>query len=422
MVTHVNRHCGVEYLPNSSYFTQRVKRSPFLSRTIRYSNSKVPGNRNVCQADMISALVIAALAAQTVSGHLIARHEGHDEAWPSLVNTRNMTGLVYPTSNNTAYKSIAPSQSPTLCNTALPIHMTATTFPPPPSSIGSHAPYSNTTSTEWTRYRSGTLRRSPSSTHASPSSTSAPLTTAPWAALWTLHWPVLRITNSSVAATPTPVPASNSSTLSSTMTTTPTIPTLAARPAHPSEQSSTAVAIVPVTTMPASSSHGAASEPLRSIHDALIDPIISNPGHLSSPDAHTSTVHITLTVSVPKPTPTTVSDVEELTSTSKTTSTLTKTVRASSTMAQSLSALESRWNQEPSSISRSEAFAVHTSVVSADPRCPYPFPDVYCGAPKMTFVTETRSGEASMTSAPTTTGGDGKPRASGWCPYPGLRC
>jgi hypothetical protein len=33
---------------------------------------------------------------------------------------------------------------------------------------------------------------------------------------------------------------------------------------------------------------------------------------------------------------------------------------------------------------------VKTTVISADPRCPYPYPGIYCGTPKTTMVTQTR--------------------------------
>lgn len=35
---------------------------------------------------------------------------------------------------------------------------------------------------------------------------------------------------------------------------------------------------------------------------------------------------------------------------------------------------------------------VETRVISRDARCPYPYPDAYCGALKTTFVTKTASG------------------------------
>jgi hypothetical protein len=34
---------------------------------------------------------------------------------------------------------------------------------------------------------------------------------------------------------------------------------------------------------------------------------------------------------------------------------------------------------------------VHTSAIPADPRCPYPYPGIYCGKPKTTLITVTET-------------------------------
>jgi len=42
---------------------------------------------------------------------------------------------------------------------------------------------------------------------------------------------------------------------------------------------------------------------------------------------------------------------------------------------------------DTSSSSHPQIEDVHTSIVTADPRCPYPYPHIYCGEPKTTLVT-----------------------------------
>jgi hypothetical protein len=167
--------------------------------------------------------------------------------------------------------------------------------------------------------------------------------------------------------------------------------------------------------------HNAQSGIPNSEQYAATDPVVFDPGRLplSSRDTQTSLIRITVTASVPKPTPTTAL-LRESTMTSKITNTLTKTVRLSWMIPQPTSTPQST-QPEPTSSSPSDEPNVHTTVVSADPRCPYPLPDVYCGDPKTTLVTEIRNGKASTTSAPTNTGRRGK-ESNGWCPYPGLKC
>ncbi|KAH9860673.1 hypothetical protein J1614_012005 [Plenodomus biglobosus] len=77
---------------------------------------------------------------------------------------------------------------------------------------------------------------------------------------------------------------------------------------------------------------------------------------------------------------------------------------------------------------------LHTSILHPDPRCPYPYPDIYCGPRKTTLITVTKppassaSGSAAM--APSSKGGKEKKeketkketKSKAWCPYPGQEC
>ncbi|KAF3052980.1 hypothetical protein E8E11_009332 [Didymella keratinophila] len=156
------------------------------------------------------------------------------------------------------------------------------------------------------------------------------------------------------------------------------------------------------------------------VDPGMFDPIIFGPGHLSSPDAQTSTIHITVTASMPKATPITTM-VKQSTIASQVTSTLTKTLKPSSFIHSSSappfvspsSAPQSSVPPSSTSPHQSGDTIVRASVVSKDPRCPYPFPGVYCGEPKTTLITETRSGESSATSAPTSKDVEDKLKESG---------
>jgi hypothetical protein len=60
---------------------------------------------------------------------------------------------------------------------------------------------------------------------------------------------------------------------------------------------------------------------------------------------------------------------------------------------------------------------VYTSMLSADGRCPYPLPGIYCGEPRTTLITETREGISTATKEK----GE-KSTATVECPYPGQKC
>lgn len=370
---------------------------------------------------MKNSLFIPVITAQAASAALIARHEGHDGSSLSLMN--NMTRFVYPIVNSTTYVQAS-------------------------SSAGSNNPYypTNATSTgSWARYGSGLPGPLPS--FSAP--TVAASTTTSGDGLWPMHWPMLQgsgiigsttytpiidglvpmhwptigASNSSDAVSPTPVAASSSSAPASF--TNSTLATL--YPTAPPDQTSSAINI-PSTTMTPSTfqaihtttlngpgSHAKPSIPTLNMGD-ILDPVYFGPT-----SAQTSTLHITVTANMPKATPSTTkpassSSLEESTITSKFTSTTIKTIALPSTT------LHSPQTAKPSSTMQSADLAIHTTVLSADPRCPYPLPGVYCGPGKTTLVTETRSREGSATSTSASTKESEKPKGSGSCPYPGQKC
>ena len=59
---------------------------------------------------------------------------------------------------------------------------------------------------------------------------------------------------------------------------------------------------------------------------------------------------------------------------------------------------------------------VYTTSLSADPRCPYPYPGIYCGNVKTTLATQTKKNRDEATST------SKEPKSSSWCPYPGRGC
>lgn len=336
---------------------------------------------------------------------LIARHNGHDEA-PSISYTNTaMTGFVRPTGTHTTYYPAV------LNNTSALTSRTASAMLPGSRHSGYRAPYANVTSTELLKY--GTV---PSSTASSP-------VTSAWEALWSLHWPASSATNSSAAATTTTITVINSSVSAISTAVTPAVPFLTSRPVQPSSTTHTNTSITTVSAVTLSSMQNAFVDP------GMFDPIIFDPGRLSSPDAQTSTIHITVTASVPKVTPTTTM-VKESIITSQVTSTLTKTLKPSpfiqsASVPSSVSPSSAPQSSAPpnsSSPQQSGDAVLRTSIVSRDPRCPYPFPGVYCGDPKTILITETRSGKATTISAPTIKDVEDRPKESGSCPYPGMKC
>ncbi|KAJ8115667.1 hypothetical protein OPT61_g2736 [Boeremia exigua] len=362
---------------------------------------------------MILPLLTTAFAAQIASARVILRHEGHAEA-PSF-DTKNATDVVYPTSTTDSSYDSTTSMP---CNMTTHIDMTATAIRPSQNSIGSHAPYPNATSKNWGSYVSTSLESSSPYPPTSSIRVSTQLTTAHWDELWSLHWPTSQVSDNSVPTASTPVYASNPSALASSMA----APSVASTPTPSNEQPSTTFFVPSAATMSASLSSVA---PSPNIPNAFVDPIIFDPGRLSSANALTSTLRITITASAAIPSSTTAkSSLDDLIISSKVTSTLTKTLRQSSPSSDLVSSTTSSKLASTSSSStiQSNAPAVHTSVISANPRCPYPFPGVYCGEPKTTLITETRSGASSTTSVQTSESVDTRPKESGWCPYPGLKC
>lgn len=338
---------------------------------------------------------IAALLA--ARAQVTARHGGHDEPYPTTSSLLTSTDSTFPSNNATAGQSTV-SQLPLLCSA------TATPISPWPSSYGSRNPYTNATS--------GGRHESASPT--SPTHNLPATITAPSNELWSLHWPSSSLLTSS--STPNPSLPNVTPTLATSTT--------SACPAQYSQSPYITMSMASSTTTlqaTSSSTQGTHNVPVRPI------PILHNPGLLPIPDAQTSTIHITVTASVPSTSPT-ESPLRESTITSTIMSTLTKTVK--STMAQPSSAVSaSSTSSAPSSLGLGKSSAmppmapsVRTSVMSPDPRCPYPLPGVYCGDAKTTIITETRTKETSITSAPVAPEGNKGVAGVGWCPYPGGQC
>lgn len=195
---------------------------------------------------------------------------------------------------------------------------------------------------------------------------------------------------------------------------------------HSKNHSSPSLPTHPLMFAPAAS---VAVTPSVGIYNALADPIIFDPGRLPSPVASTSTIYITVTASIAKSSAAT-SSLAEPTMTSRITRILTKTVKEPSKTGETPAPSLPSFKLEPpliptsksSSTAHSEPPAVYTSIIPEDPRCPYPFPGVYCGEPKTTLVTETKQARASTTSDTTSAMASEKPKESGWCPYPGKIC
>jgi hypothetical protein len=347
-----------------------------------------------CISNMFLPSITAVLAARA---QVTVRHGGHDEPYPTTSSLLTSTGSTYPSNSTTAGQSKVTSQLPLPCNA------TATSILPLPSSYGSRNPYTNAT------FPGG---RHESAPHTSPTQEFAPVTTAPWNELWSLHWPSSDLPNSS--STPK----------TSLLNVTPilAIPTKTACP----DQSSQSPYIT-MSTAFSTNTLRATSSPKQGMNHAPVQPIIYNPVLLPTPDTLTSTIHITVTASVPSPSPT-ESPLRESTITSTIVSTLTKTVKpttaqpSSTLLASSASSAPSSLGLEKSSAMPPMAPPVRTSVMSPDPRCPYPLPGVYCGDPKTTIVTQTRDREASITSSPVAPEGNKGAAGAGWCPYPGGQC
>ncbi|KAF2854788.1 hypothetical protein T440DRAFT_542341 [Plenodomus tracheiphilus IPT5] len=166
------------------------------------------------------------------------------------------------------------------------------------------------------------------------------------------------------------------------------------------------------------------------------------PVRLPSKDEEDQTDNFPVRQSTPTPTDTD-NDIEDITSTSETTITVTKTLkRSSSSPSATTTAIPT-----PSSTTHSTASLpspttkdVHTSILTPDPRCPYPYPGVYCGTPKTTLITITKApvkskssaASASTTAPPSSSSssseedkkkqGKEKKTSKSWCPYPGQEC
>jgi len=335
-------------------------------------------------------LLVAVLTAQAAPGRVIARHDGHHGASPSISNTATRC-------------STAVSTLKTSCNQTTSMQTTMDAISPYSVSLGSHASCSNATSARQQVYASGTCGSPPPSAR----------TSVPSKRLSLLHSSASSATNSSVTTVPT---------------TTKALAILPAHSSHSNNHSSSSLPTHPDSLMftPAAS---IAITPSVGSYNALADPIILEPGRLPSPAASTSTIYITVTASIAKSSAATSSLVKS-TMTTRITSILTKTVKQPSVTgdppAPSLPSfkLESPLvpTSKSSSTAHSEPPAVYTSIIPEDPRCPYPFPGVYCGEPKTTLINETKKAKASATSDTTSTMASEKPNESGWCPYPGKTC
>ncbi|KAF9692340.1 hypothetical protein EKO04_009715 [Ascochyta lentis] len=371
---------------------------------------------------MIIPLFTAVLAVQPAFAALIVRHEGYGNNSSTHLNTKNTTTSTYPkTFNSTAPSHVQPSSN--ITETIHIIKTVTTTLSS--SGFGSNPPYSFPNATSTTRcatYESDIHGPSLfSSIHAYPTSTPHSSTTAPWNDLWPIHWPASRESNSSAAASSTPVIRSNWSVALPSTTPGSGIPIPTARPDQSVERSSTAVEIVPVITMTTLTPSQAPVAPAQSVYSTsgilnvssasagVLDPV-----YFSPTDTQTSTIHVTVTVSTPTLVSTSSSLEESMML--EVTSTLVETVTLPFSIPQSSHTSNSLQMSVPSS-----ELGAYTTVLSADPRCPYPFPGVYCGELK-TLVTETRSERTSEITAPSSKSGGEMSKESGWCPYPGQVC
>lgn len=341
---------------------------------------------------------------------LTARHDCHGETPADSYNHPLMTGNLHPVAAHTAYDSILHFRSVVSDSTHTLATMTASAMLPGSCHSGHHGPYTNGTSTK------------PLSHSTVPSSTLNSSVTSAWSAPWSLHWSASGAIDATTAVTTTALTTTYFSVSAALTNATPDMPLLTSRPAQPSPKPSTVHADVPITTMSAVI--------LSSVQSTgMFDSIIFDPGRLSNSGAQTSAIHITITASMSKATPTTTM-VKDSTTTSQVTSTLTKIVRppwfiqsASAPPPASPSSAPQLSLTSSSSIPpQSGETVVRTSIVSRNPRCPYPFPGVYCGEPKTTLITETRSGRSSTTHAPSGKDVEDMPKESVSCPYPGMKC
>jgi hypothetical protein len=392
---------------------------------------------------MIFALSTVVFVAQVASGAIIASHKDHNNSSPIHLITQSMSDFMYPTRSNTIHISNLISQSSALKNmTKTKQTIESVTLAPSSSSLGSNASPSDTASTGcWIQYGSSMRGPSPSfSVHAAPAPTSQPLIDIPWDDLLLIHWPGSRVSNTTIVPSSTSSPTGNLSVdFSSTISTLP-IPTLTICPDQQAKQSSTAVVTVPITTMSAPIRLRAAIETLQGVRNnfrdgfeqgqaipsiptgnilSMLKPGLLGVDGLQDQKPQTSTVLITVTATATKPKPTTTS-IKYLTISTKITPTTVQTVTLSSQTTELLHTLSFSSMPEPSKAPG------HTTVLSADPRCPYPFPGIHCDEPKTTLVIRTEEAKPSTTpqptTQPTTTGRDGQLESSGWCPYPGQKC
>lgn len=368
---------------------------------------------------MIFVLLAAFLAIEKASAVVIVRHDGHDEITPSLTNTHSIAGTICPIKSTANHYPYSPPIVPVDCMKRAPMHTTTIATLPALSNSRSYDPYPQATPIESESQGLGTSEPSPSS----------PQTTKLWGKLGSPHWPTSCVADSSVPTTAAQVFVCGTGVLPSIASH--KLPTTysSSQPTYPCNHPSTSSASVSRTAMftPASSIT-AAPTISQALQGVPTHPMIIDPGRLPSSGAPTSTIHVAITASAGHPS-SAESELEETTITSQVTSFLTKTLKLSSMTTQpSTHHSLPPWSTPSSgsipvswSATHSEQPFVYTSAIAADPRCPYPFPGVYCGEPKTIVVTETRSSETSMIRAPATETKESQ-NNPGRCPYPGTTC
>lgn len=381
---------------------------------------------------MLITFLIAVLAVQLASRQLVACHPFHDEYSSAPIKTVGTSGFTYPAKYDAVCNSTTLVRSPASSSMTKNADIAEIFTLAPSSSVylernAIYKPSLVASTRKCTHYGPGMPGPSPSSSaHVFPALASQSPAPTPRDHLWPTHWLSLRLSNNVLRAL-TPLLSSNLS-VALLSTNSEIIPNLIAR-IHPSaKQSPTVVVTTPITVM----SVGALRLPqanavaLQSMHNSVRDGTdytnanvadLLDSVYFGPTDVLTSTIHITVTA-----TPPTTSSVKESTVASIIMSTFIKTVTLLLTTQQLSTTQPFRTSNPTTYLLGSPEPVVHMSIVSADPRCPYPFPGIYCGKPKTTLVTETRIGEAFPTIMPPSTMQTGEPKGDGWCPYPGRSC
>ncbi|KAF1845882.1 uncharacterized protein K460DRAFT_417073 [Cucurbitaria berberidis CBS 394.84] len=373
---------------------------------------------------MLSIIIAAFFAARAVSSTMVPRHDGQNESSPASTSTSTSTKFVYIT----RYTPIHPKPTTTqrsglrtrtiLVTTTVTGNVTTSSTSKHSAGSGSSSMHQSSNAASWSgiRFSPGWPIPLPSSSIASLTSSAPPRRTA-WDDV-PIHGPGPHVSSSTgipkftfIYSSAVPVPTTNSvvvvqpvrpSQQSSTA--------IVVQPITPSPQSSTAIVVVPITNMPLGfgsvlpRAMGHLQGDLeRQEHNAL-------DGDIANLDSFVSTVAedsiVTIQTIEPDRSP---SSVLEVSRTRSPTSTPTPT---SSTRT---SNKPSPTSKPPQTTSIKFDPSVYTTIISADSRCPYPYPGIYCGKPETTLVTETKKEK-------TTTQKDKQPTASSGCPYPGQEC